>query len=130
MKSSHFCRLALSFPETAERVHVQHPDFRVAGKIFATLGYPTTGSPWSSSLPLKQEIFVKAQPGVFVPVVGAWGRRGCTNVRLKSARKPTGAPRPGSRLASCRASETRRAILRSLIAALHQFNLDTVFAPS
>ncbi len=33
-------------------------------------------------------MFVKAQPAVFVPVAGAWGRRGCTNVRLKSVRKP------------------------------------------
>jgi hypothetical protein len=39
--------------------------------------------------PLEQEMFVKAQPAVFNPCTGAWGRRGCTNVRLKSARKST-----------------------------------------
>lgn len=89
MKSSDFRRLALSFPETAERAHMEHPDFRVAGKIFATLGYPDDGFAMVKLTPLEQEMFVKAQPVVFVPVTGAWGRRGCTNVRLKSARKPT-----------------------------------------
>jgi hypothetical protein len=39
--------------------------------------------------PIEQEMFVKAQPKVFTPCTGAWGRRGATNVRLKSVRKPT-----------------------------------------
>jgi hypothetical protein len=68
---------------------MEHPDFRVAGKIFATLGYPDDGYAMVKLTPLEQEMFVKAQPGVFLPVTGAWGRRGCTNVRLKAARKPT-----------------------------------------
>jgi hypothetical protein len=38
-----FRRIALAFPETAEHAHMDHPDFRVAGKIFATLGYPAKG---------------------------------------------------------------------------------------
>src|SRR6266704_1006603 len=40
MTSNDFRRLALSFPETSERAHMGHPDFRVGGKIFAALGYP------------------------------------------------------------------------------------------
>ena len=39
--------------------------------------------------PIEQEMFVKAQPAVFSPCTGAWGRRGSTSVRLKAARKPT-----------------------------------------
>ena len=40
MTANDFRKLALSHPETEERQHMDHPDFRVAGKIFATLGYP------------------------------------------------------------------------------------------
>ncbi len=43
MKPNDFRGLALSFPESEERSHMEHPDFRVAGKIFATLGYPEDG---------------------------------------------------------------------------------------
>jgi hypothetical protein len=89
MTPNEFRRLALSFPKTEERAHMHHPDFRVEGKIFATLGYPDDGWAMVKLTPLEQETFVKAQPSVFNPCSGAWGRRGCTNVRLKSARKPT-----------------------------------------
>ena len=40
MTAAEFRRLALSLPEAEEREHMHHPDFRVGGKIFATLGYP------------------------------------------------------------------------------------------
>ena len=89
MTPSDFRQLALSFPETSESSHMQHPDFRVAGKIFATLNYPEEGWAMVKLTPIEQEMFVKAQPGVFSPVKGTWGRRGCTNVRLRPARKPT-----------------------------------------
>jgi hypothetical protein len=88
MTSQEFRQIALSFPETAERSHMDHPDFRVAGKIFATLGYPEEGWGMVKLTPIEQEMFVKAQPTVFNPCSGAWGQRGCTSVRLKSARKP------------------------------------------
>ena len=89
MTPNHFRRLALSLPDTSEQSHMDHPDFRVAGKIFATLGYPEPGWAMVKLTPLEQEMFIKAQPGVFVPCAGAWGRRGATSVRLKAARKPT-----------------------------------------
>ena len=89
MTPSEFRRLALSFPESEERSHMDHPDFRVAGKIFATLGYPEEGWAMVKITPVEQEMLVKAQPKVFNPCAGVWGRRGATNVRLKSARKPT-----------------------------------------
>jgi hypothetical protein len=84
-----FRRLALSFPESEERSHMDHPDFRVGGRIFATLGYPEEGWAMVKITPVEQEMLVKAQPKVFNPCTGAWGRRGATNVRLKAARKPT-----------------------------------------
>jgi hypothetical protein len=89
MTPADFRRLALGFPETAEKAHMNHPDFRVAGKLFATLGYPDKDWAMVKLTPIEQEMFVKAQPRVFNPCAGAWGRRGCTNVRLKGVRRPT-----------------------------------------
>lgn len=87
MTAAEFRRLALSFPETVESAHMGHPDFRVGGKIFATLGYPSAGWAMVKLMPDQQPDFVHAEPEVFVAVKGAWGRRGATNVRLKAAKK-------------------------------------------
>lgn len=89
MTSNDFRKLALSFPETAERLHMNHPDFRVAGKIFATLGYPNKEWAMVKVTPVEQEMLVRAEPKVFTPVTGAWGRQGCTSVNLKAAKKRT-----------------------------------------
>jgi len=85
MTSNDFRRLALSFPETSEQAHMDHPDFRVAGKIFATLGYPEGGWGMVKLTPIEQGIFMSGHPGVFEPCAGAWGRRGATSVRLAAA---------------------------------------------
>jgi hypothetical protein len=66
---------------------MHHPDFRVGGKIFATLGYPEHGWAMVKLAPEQQHNFVEAHPAVFVPAAGAWGRRGATTVRLKAAHK-------------------------------------------
>jgi len=63
-----------------------HPDFRVGGKIFATLGYPDTQWGTVELTPEQQELFVGAEPKMFVPVKGGWGKRGATSVRLRAAR--------------------------------------------
>jgi hypothetical protein len=81
-----FRRLALSLPEATEVGHMGHPDFRVGGKIFATLGYPDDGWGVVKLTPEQQEAFVSAEPAVFVPVKGGWGRRGATNVSLRTAK--------------------------------------------
>jgi hypothetical protein len=81
-----FRRLALSLPEAAEIGHMGHPDFRVRGKIFATLGYPDDGHGMVKLTPEQQEAFVSAEPAVFAPVKGGWGRGGATTVRLKAAK--------------------------------------------
>src|SRR2546422_9254498 len=83
MTSNDFRRLALSFPETSESAHMGHPDFRVGGKIFATLGYPDDDRAMVKLTPLEQEMFVKSHPAVFDPCTGVWGRRGATSVRLR-----------------------------------------------
>jgi hypothetical protein len=87
MTANDFRRLALSLPEVAEAAHMGHPDFRVAGKIFATLGYPASGWGVVCLKPDQQELFVRAEPKSFVPVKGGWGKAGNTNVRLRAARK-------------------------------------------
>lgn len=84
-----FRQIALSFPETEERVHMHHPDFRVDGKIFATLGYPDNSWGMVKLTPEQQEELMNEEPGVFVPAAGAWGRKGSTTVHLKSAEKAT-----------------------------------------
>jgi hypothetical protein len=86
MTQSDFWRLALSFPETSENAHMSHPDFRVAGKIFATLGYPDEKWAMVKLTPEQQAEFVSADPAAFVPVKGGWGRKGATNVKLRAAK--------------------------------------------
>jgi len=87
MTADHFRRLALSFPETSESRHMHHPDFRVRGNIFATLGYPSERWGMVKLTPAQQTKFVIAHPDVFVPANGAWGRAGATTVNLRAARK-------------------------------------------
>lgn len=87
MTRNEFRKLALSFPQTEERQHMHHPDFRVGGKIFATMGYPNKDHAMVKVTPVEQEMLVVAEPAVFSPVTGAWGRKGCTTVLLKAAKK-------------------------------------------
>ncbi len=87
MTQKDFRRIALSFPATSESAHMNHPDFRVCGKIFATMGYPDAAWGMVKLTPEQQEEFVGAEPAVFEPVKGGWGRKGATSVRLKSIKK-------------------------------------------
>ena len=89
MTAKDFRHIALALPETVEREHMDHPDFRVGGKIFATLNYPSKGWGMVKLTPEQQHYFSKAEPQVFEPVTGAWGRRGATTVHLKAANKET-----------------------------------------
>jgi hypothetical protein len=102
-----FRRLALTFPEAYESSHMEHPDFRVrGGKIFATLS-PGEKSGMVKLTPEQQDEFVHAQPEVFEPVKGEWGRGGATSVRLKSATKAT--LRPAMAAAWCNAAPKKLA---------------------
>ena len=88
MTANDFRRLALELPETSEAAHMAHPDFRVAGKIFATLGYPSSAWGTLKLTPKQQKLLVDTDADTYVPAAGAWGRRGYTSVRLRTARKP------------------------------------------
>ena len=85
MTPNEFRELALSFPEAIESAHMHHPDFRVGGKIFATLAYPDEDSAMVKLSADDQRRFVRISPGIFQPVKGAWGRQGGTIVCLAAA---------------------------------------------
>lgn len=87
MTPDQFRRLALSFRETSESAHMAHPDFRVGGKIFATLSHPDENWAMVKLTPEQQEELVRTEPEIFVPVKGGWGRQGATSVRLRAAKK-------------------------------------------
>ncbi len=80
-----FRRLARDLLEVVEKDHMQHPDFRVGGKIFATAGYPDEHWAIVKLGPQQQAQFVRNHPEVFAPAKGAWGRHGSTSIRLKAA---------------------------------------------
>jgi hypothetical protein len=85
MTPNEFRELALSFAGAIESAHMRHPDFRVGGKIFATLGYPDENFAMVKLSADDQKEFVQTNPRVFTPVKGAWGQQGATNVHLPSA---------------------------------------------
>jgi len=77
-----FRQLALSFPGAEERSHMNHPDFRVGGRIFATLGSPDADHGMVALIPEQQELAMDAEPEAFRAASGAWGRGGSTQVVL------------------------------------------------
>jgi hypothetical protein len=87
MTSNEFRKLALSFPEVIESAHMHHPDFRVGGRIFATLGYPDKDRAMVKLTRDKQKEFVQSNPGVFKLVKGAWGWQGATNIYMPAAKR-------------------------------------------
>ena len=76
---------------------MRHPDFRVGGKIFATLAYPDDSWGMVKLAPEQQYNFVSTYPDAFRPVNGAWGLKGCTNVHLPKA--TAAALRPAMKMA-------------------------------
>ena len=85
MTANEFRKLALEIPAAVEGSHMNHPDFRVAGKIFASLGYPDQGWAMVKLTPEEQRKCIKDAPAVFKLCSGAWGRQGATNVYLPAA---------------------------------------------
>ena len=86
MTSDEFRKMALEIPGTIEASHMRHPDFRVGGKIFATLSYPDKNWCMVKLSPEQQRTFIKDAPEIFKPCSGAWGRQGATNVYLAAAK--------------------------------------------
>ncbi len=85
MDAETFRRIACSLPGAREGAHRGHADFRARGKIFATLGYPDQAWGMVKLTPDQQAMLVEAEPDIFRPVPGGWGKRGSTNVRLAKA---------------------------------------------
>ncbi len=85
MTPGEFRKMALSHPGAVESAHMSHPDFRVGGRIFATLGYPDAQHAVVMLSPDEQEGFIAEFPSAFAPVKGAWGKRGSTQIDLTAA---------------------------------------------
>jgi hypothetical protein len=83
MTAHAFRKLAVSFSGVIEGSHMNHPDFRVNGKIFATLQDVDRGM--IKLTPEQQAQFIAEYPDIFTPESGAWGRQGCTRVFLRGA---------------------------------------------
>jgi hypothetical protein len=79
MTAEEFRQLALGLPEAEERSHMDHPDFRVGGKIFATIA-PDGVRGMVKLTPGQQAILTRSEPAAFEPASGAWGRNGSTMV--------------------------------------------------
>jgi hypothetical protein len=86
MTETEFRKLALGFDGAVEAAHVGHPDFRVGGRIFATLGYPDDACGVLMLTPDEQQEAMGRHPEVFSPAAGAWGRKGSTVVNLSAIR--------------------------------------------
>jgi hypothetical protein len=95
-----FRRIALSLEGAEESSHMGSPDFRVGGRIFATLAAAKQGYGNIMITPEQQVAFVEELPEVFIPVKGGWGRNGATHVRLDLANEDllTGALRTAWKL--------------------------------
>jgi hypothetical protein len=80
--------LALAMDGAIESAHMGHPDFRANGRIFATL-HPGNESGMIKLTPEQQQELLREGPGAFLPASGAWGRQGCTTVRLAAVDEDT-----------------------------------------
>jgi len=88
MTADEFREIALSFPETEERSHMDHPDFRVGGKIFATLG-PDLDWGMVKLSPSEQQEYLQIDPVNFKPASGKWGEGGATIITLAGSAHDT-----------------------------------------
>jgi hypothetical protein len=85
MDAADFRRIALSLEGAEESSHMGAPDFRVGGRIFATLASEAKGYGNLMLEPEQQAAFVAEEPEIFLPVAGGWGRNGATHVCLEKA---------------------------------------------
>src|SRR5687768_2617496 len=86
MTADKFRSLALEISGAIESSHVNHPDFRIGGKVFVSLGYPDDEHGMVKLAPEQQRNFLTKAPGVFNPCAGAWGKQGATSVNLAPAK--------------------------------------------
>lgn len=86
MTIDEYRRIALAQPEAIESSHMNHPDFRVRNKIFATIYSVERQEGMVKLTPKQQREFMKEHPKVFSPAAGAWGRNGSTIVNIEIAK--------------------------------------------
>jgi len=85
MTAEDFRRIALSLDGVEEASHMGAADFRVGGRIFATLAHIDQGYGNLMLSPQAQRILIATHPDIFLPVAGGWGRNGATHIRLADA---------------------------------------------
>lgn len=85
MIAATFRKLALNLPNVVEHAHMGHPDFRVEGKIIASLDYPRPGWAMVALTPFDQDVFVRMHARAFIPATGKWGEQGATSIVLRHA---------------------------------------------
>ncbi len=122
LASKDFRRLALGMKDAIESAHMGHPDFRANGRIFATL-HQDMKHGMVKLTPEQQRRFLHDDPKAFSPEAGAWGRKGCTRVRIDAVDEETlgealtlawqnvialGAPSRGSRAKRARKAAPRK----------------------
>jgi hypothetical protein len=100
MNAADFRRIALSLEAAEEGSHMGAADFRVGGKIFATLASQEQGYGNLKLTPEMQAEFIAEAPDIFLPIHGGWGRMGMTHIRLDKASEDvlTGALRAALKL--------------------------------
>lgn len=81
MTPAQFRKAALALPDVVEGSHHDHPDFRAGGRVFASL-FPDGERAMVKLPPDEQRRLCERLAGAAVPATGAWGRAGCTVVRL------------------------------------------------
>ena len=96
MTADDFREIVLAFDGAVEGAHMKHPDFRANGRIFASL-HSDERLGMVKLTPDEQAVLLGQHPNTFEPSAGAWGRQGCTNVKLATA--DTRAVRSAARLA-------------------------------
>src|SRR4051812_23957160 len=85
MTPDDFRRIALSYDGVEEKSHMGVPDFRVGGRIFATLASQDEGFGNLKLTPELQQLLIAESPDMFLPIKGGWGRMGMTHIRLNEA---------------------------------------------
>lgn len=119
MNIKDFRRIALSMEGAEESAHMGNPDFRVDGRIFATLAAAKLGYGNLMLTPEQQATFVAERPELFVPVKGGWGRMGATHIVLSAANEDVlaGALRAAWQL---RVQKNQKSAKKSSSVAKHQ----------
>jgi hypothetical protein len=110
LNAADFRRIALSFEGAEEGSHMGATDFRVGGRIFATLASQAQGYGNLMLDPEHQAAFVADSPDVFLPIPGGWGRSGSTHIRFTAATEDVmeGALRTAWRLRVAKNAQTSR----------------------